>query len=161
MADEGLLAAAREIVRGAAERDPWLFGLRLAGIGWATVELERGAEELAAAFRRIGLPEPRWSPGQRDELLGSTAWVSREAWPAEGMDQAPALVLLEPDTEGRLAATLARFDEGVAAAYLAPQGGASTVDPARLGRSSAGPLGNGRLVLARPAWGPNVIVLDR
>ena len=161
MADEGLLAAAREIVRGAAERDPWLFGLRLSGIGWATVELERGAEELTAAFRRAGLPEPRWSPGQRDELLGATAWVSREAWPAEGMELAPALVLLEPDTEGRLAATLARFDEGVAAVYLAPERGASSVEAARLGRSSGGPLGNGRLVLARPAWGPNVIVLDR
>jgi len=161
VADAGLLAAAREIVRGAAERDPWLFGLRLAGIAWATVELERGAEELTAAFRRAGLPEPRWSPGARDDLLGATAWVSREPWPAEGLDHAPALVLVEPDTEGRLAATLARFGEGVAATYLAPEGAGPAVDPTRLGRPAAGPLGSGRLVLARPAWGPNVLVLAR
>ena len=161
MAGEGLLTAAREVVRSAAERDPWLFGLRLAGIGWATVELERAAGELAAAFRQAGMPEPRWSPGARDDLLGATTWVSREPWPAEGMDRPPAIVLLEPDTEGRLAATLSRFDEGVAAAYLAPEPGVSLVEAARLGRPGAGPLGSSRLVLARPAWGPNVVVLDR
>jgi hypothetical protein len=161
MADEGLLAATREIIRSAAERDPWLFGLRLAGIGWATVELERAAEELTTSFRRAGMPEPRWSPGVRDDLLGSTSWVSHEPWPAEGLERPPAIVLLEPDTEGRLAATLARFDEGVAAAYLAPEPGVSRVDATRLGRPAAGPLGSSRLVLARPAWGPNVVVLDR
>jgi hypothetical protein len=90
-------------------------------------------------------------------------------------------VLLEPDTEGRLAATLARFGEGVGAVYVTPRpdhgagpDGApsadaaprasdapSAIDAARLGRPAAGPLGPGRLVLARPAWGPNIVVLDR
>jgi hypothetical protein len=82
--------------------------------------------------------------------------------------------VLEPDTEGRLAAALARSGEGVAAIYLAPKprdtaaaGGASPterpqrIDPTRLGHPAPGPLGSGRLLLARPTWGPHVIVLDR
>ena len=86
MADESLLAAARSLVADAAARDAWLFDLRVAGIGWATVELERAAEEVAAAFAKGGIPAPRWSPAPRDELLGAMAWMSREWWPAEGMD---------------------------------------------------------------------------
>jgi hypothetical protein len=162
VAGEGLLTAAMALVADAAGRDAWLAGLRIAGIGWATVELERAAEDLASAFRRAGMPEPRWSPGTRDELLGAEAWVSREPWPAAGIEPAPAVVLLEPDTEGRLAATLARFDEGVGAVYLARRPDATTpIDPTRLGRPATGPLGAARLVLARPAWGPNVLVVDR
>lgn len=160
----GLLAAAASIVREAAARDPWLMGLRLDGIGWATVELERAAGELAEAFLRAGLPEPRWSPGGRDDVLGASTWVSRE-WrdpgPDTRSDRPTAVVLLEPDTEGRLAATLARFGEGVGAVYLAPPPDGPAIDPARLGRPAGGPLGQGRLVLARPPWGPNVVVLDR
>jgi hypothetical protein len=162
--DGGLLAAAASIVRQAAARDPWLMGLRQAGIGWATVELERAAGELAEAFRRAGLPDPRWSPGARDELLGASTWVSRE-WrdpgPITRSDTPKAVVLLEPDTEGRLAATLARFGEGVGVTYLAPRPDGPASDPARLGRRAAGPLGHGRLVLSRPPWGPNIVVLDR
>ena len=80
-----------------------------------------------------------------------------------GHRRPPAIVLLEPDTEGRLAATLARFGEGVGAIYVAPRAGdpPGRVDPVRVGRPSPGPLGSGRTVLARPAWGPHVIVLDR
>jgi hypothetical protein len=136
------------------------MGLRQVGIGWATVELERAAEELAEAFRGAGLPDPRWSPGDRDELLGASSWVSHE-WVEPGAAAATVVVLLEPDTEGRLAATLARFGEGVAATYLAPRPDGPAIDPARLGRRATGPLGAGRLVLARPPWGPNVVVLDR
>jgi hypothetical protein len=161
MTDEGLLAAARSLVGDASTRDPWLFGLRVAGIGWATVELERAAGDLAAAFARAGMPEPRWTPAPRDELLGAMAWVSREWWPAEGLEVPPAVVLLEPDTEGRLAATLARFGEGVGVAYLARAAAQSNVVSTRLGLAAGGPLGAARLVLARPTWGPNLVVLDR
>ena len=163
MADTGLLAAANQVRADAAARDPWLMGVPLAGIGWATVELERAAEDLTAAFVQAGMPEPAWIPAQRHDLLGASAWVSREWWPTWGAEEPPAIVLLEPDTEGRLAATLARFGEGVGAVYVAPlpHEPPNRVDAARLGRPAAGPLGAGRLVLARPAWGPNVIVLDR
>lgn len=149
-----LLAAAEGIRIGGELHDPWLSGLRLAGIGWATVELERGAEELFEALKEAGMPEPNWAPASRDAVLGGSAWV------AGGDDGRPAIVLLEPDTEGRLAATLARFGEGVAAVYLEATGD-GVVEPARVGRSSAGPLGRSRIILARPAWGPHVIVMER
>lgn len=161
MGDQGILTAAHALRIEAMSRDPWLARLRFAAIGWATVELERAAEELSIAFSRARLPEPDWSPAPRDALLGAAAWRSdsvSERW--------PGVILLEPDTEGRLAATLARFDEGVAAIYLeAPAGAASdpdarvTVDRARVGAVAAGPLGPSRLVLARPAWGPHVVVV--
>ncbi|HXG25324.1 MAG TPA: hypothetical protein VNL94_00510 [Candidatus Binatia bacterium] len=163
MSGSGILADATAIVLDAAGRDPWLPGLRIAGIGWATVELERAAAELDEVFRRAACQAPRWAPGPRDDLLGATAWVSLEPWREHERERAPAVVLLEPDTEGRLAATLARFGEGVGAVYLrrSTEPSATVIDPARLGRPATGPLGPGRLVLARPAWGPNVVVLDR
>ncbi len=159
-----LLEAADAIVREAADRDPWLTALTTTGVGWATVELERAAEELTAAFAQDGRPPPRWSPGRRDDLLGAGTWISREPWSYGGEEPAPALVLLEPDTEGRLAATLARFGEGVAAVYVGGRGAAAQAarpDATRLGRPAEGPLGLARLVLARPTWGPTVLVLDR
>jgi hypothetical protein len=170
----GLLAVANDIRRAAAERDPWLAGLRLAGIGWGTVELERAAEELSAAFASARLPAPDWAPAARDAHLGATTWVGSTGWfGAEGAPRGlanpelPAVILLEPDLEGRLAATLARFDEGVAAIYLeAPRppttgadAGPYPFDPTRVGAAAPGPLGLGRMVLARPAWGPHVIVV--
>ena len=160
---EALLGAADALRIEAAARDPWLHRLRLAGIGWATVELERAAEDLATGFRRGGAPEPTWRIGVRDELLGAGAWTSAIAWALPGGDAWPELVLLEPDTEGRLAAALARFDEGVAAVYLAPRRGApiEPADASRLGAVAAGPLGPQRIVLARPGWGPHVLVLAR
>ena len=163
MSDPGLLAAATQVRADAGARDPWLLGVPLVGIGWATVELERAAEDLTAAFARAGRPEPAWTPGPRDELLGASAWISREWWPTWGPDDPPAIVLLEPDTEGRLAATLAKFGEGVGAVYVAPRPGdpPGRIDPARIGRPTPGPLGGGQIVLARPAWGPHVVVLDR
>ena len=153
-----MIAAATAVVADAAGRDPWLAGSRVAAIGWATVELERAADELTLAFRRAGMPEPAWSPGPRDGLLGGSSWVSREWWPAPDGSDGPAIAILEPDTEGRLAASLARFGEGVAAVYL--ESPAGNVERARLGAAVAGPCGPARLVLARPTWGPHVLVLD-
>lgn len=170
----GLLTVASDIRRAAAERDPWVAGLRLVGVGWGTVELERAAEELSNAFAAARLPAPDWVPASRDAHLGASAWVGATGWfGAEGAPRGlsdpelPAVVLLEPDTEGRLAATLARFDEGVAAIYLeAPRppapgadAGPYAFDPARVGAPAPGPLGLGRMVLARPTWGPHVIVV--
>jgi hypothetical protein len=157
LSDGGLLRAAHAVRAEAATRDPWLRSLPIAGIGWATVELERAAADLDAAFDRAGMPKRAWSPASRDELLGAIAWSSSEWWPTWDGGEPPAVVLLEPDTEGRLAAALARSGEGVATIYLVPTGTEAT----RLGRPAAGPLGSGRLLLARPTWGPHVIVLDR
>jgi len=151
---EGLLSAAEAVRVGAAAHDAWLSGLRLVGIGWATVELERAAEQFWDAFMNAGLPDPQWEPATREGLLGAAAWFE------PGDAGRPAIVLLEPDTESRLAATLARFGEGVAAVYLQPAGDQG-VESSRVGRPSPGPLGTSRIVLAGPTWGPHAIVVER
>ena len=50
-----LLAAAEAARSAAAGRDPWLSELPIAGIGWASVELDRAACELASitAFEAV------------------------------------------------------------------------------------------------------------
>jgi len=71
----------------------------------------------------------------------------------------PLLVVLEPDTEGRLAASLARHGEGVAAIYVTTRPGAVLVAGA-FGIPAGGPLGRGRR-LARGGIGePSIVVLD-
>jgi hypothetical protein len=156
----GLVAAAEAIRAQAAERDgpdgP-IGRAELVGIGWATVELERAARELGA---ELGIDPGGWVPTARDALLGARAWSA----PAP-VDDGPAIVLLEPDAEGRLAATLVRFAEGVGAVYLrAPVEGrsapaAGSVHP-RVSAVAQSALGPARLVLDRPAWGPNVLLLE-
>jgi hypothetical protein len=151
MSGGDLFAAAEAILAVAAERHAWLADLDLVGIGWATVELDRAAREAEE-----GLPGA-WVAGQPDRLLGASTRLR-----PTGRDGV-TLILLEPDTEGRLAASLARFGEGVAAVYLAGDRGGDArndVGSAYLGRPEPGPLGPGRLVSGAPAWGPHLIVLD-
>jgi hypothetical protein len=140
------LAAAAEAIRAAAaERDPWLADLPVAGVGWATVELDRAAAELSpgGAFTAVG----------RDANLG--AFARRASLHRPG----PTLVLLEPATEGLLAAALARFGEGVRIVYLGALDRADVDDTPRLGPPRPGPLGPARLVIGRPPWGPHALVL--
>jgi len=141
-----LLAAAEAIRADAAARDPWLAELPIAGIGWATVELDRAARELARAGPFEGV--------QGDATLGASA---RRA--SLGDRVRPVTILMEPDTEGLLAAALARFGEGVAAVYLGPLDRADVDDTPSLGPPRPGPLGPARLVIGRPTWGPHVLVL--
>ncbi len=116
-------------------------GVRLLGVGWATVDLTRGASELAA---RLGLDPGGFRSSEEDGWLGAASLVARVG--------GSSLVVLEPITEGRVAAALARFGEGPVAVYLGLPGPASgTVRP--------GPLGAGSLVTGAPAWGPFAIVL--
>jgi hypothetical protein len=144
-----LLEAADAVRAAAAARDARAAGLPLAGIGWATVEHERAIRELdalLAADRAPGVdggpgpPHRPWTAIGRDSVLGAQGWVRDPG--AEG--ERPALVVLEPDTEGRLAASLARFGEGVAVAYLGD-----------------GPPGPGALARGGAAWGPHAVLLGR
>ncbi len=111
------------------------------GRGWATVELERGAAEL----------EDRLAPGaafemaSRSAILGARCLRGRaRRVEAENQDEdagADWIVLLEPDTEGRLAGYLARFGEGWAATWAVADD-----DEERPGTGVAvGPLGEERL----------------
>jgi hypothetical protein len=113
-------------------------------VGWATVELDRAAEELA---RWLGRGEI-FADAPSSSLLGARCRIGRSG--AAG----PWIVLLEPSTEGRLAASLARTGEGWVAVW--------TADPPDAGRWSAerpGPLGAERLALGGPVEGPHRLLV--
>ena len=119
-------------------------------LGWATVELDRAAVELAAHL----VPGERFRDAPSSVALGARARLGRMRLPD---DREIWLVLLEPDTEGRLAATLARAGEGWAATWTiaGPEGEPSTRPVAR-----QGPLGTERLVQGGPAAGPHRLLVE-
>jgi hypothetical protein len=115
-------------------------------------------------------------------LLGARcrqAKATAEALGRQELDGEVILLLLEPSTEGRLAATLARHGEGWAATWFAAadeedDAGAGAVsltagvDPFVEGDESsrpmrsavrAGPLGPERLLLDGPVTGPHRLVV--
>lgn len=124
-------------------------------LGWATVDLDRMARVFAEAY-----------PGSvtstrdlaQDELLGA---YCRLVLP--GVAGVPALVLIEPSTEGRLAATLARHGEGPMAIWLEDQSYTPDLpDPPSDPRRSiamAGPFGTEALLLGGPIHGPHRLVV--
>ena len=136
-----LAAAARE---AASRPDP---GGRPFAIGWATVELDRAASELAS---ELGLPAAAFAPAPASEILGATCRVADGALP-DGL----SLVILEPATEGRIAATMARLGEGPAVIW-------SPADNEIVAGTSAarpGPFGPERLVLGGPVHGPHRLLV--
>ena len=106
---------------------------RLVAVGWATVDLERTLDDL-------GLDA---GPVVDEPLLGARACRID----LEGM----AIVVLEPTTEGRLAAALARRGEGICALYL---GAGGSMSPAARITGLGVP---GRLLPHDHPWGPFVI----
>ncbi len=82
----------------------------LVAIGWATVELDRWASFAPA-------------PAADDTLLGARCAIVADAAALSASPAASSVpvALLEPSTEGRLAAFLARHGEGPAVLYLAAQ----------------------------------------
>lgn len=137
---DDLVAAAERIRANAAATNPELVPLPLAGIGWATVEGDRAIRELDGGMALEGGAGPAegWTELSRDASLGARVWRRGRA---DGLAR-PIVFVLEPDTEGRLAASLARFGEGVAVIYL-----------------GYGSLGRARIVRGGKPWGPNVVVL--
>lgn len=130
-----LLTAAEGIRAAAAAAEPSLAALPVIGVGWATVDAERASAELDAVIGE----RAAWPSQARASLLGARV-VRREPSPDAGVD----LLVLEPDTEGRLAAFLARYGEGVGAVYLSPAG-----------------TGVDRVTPVHPRWGPFAIVRGR
>lgn len=108
---------------------------RLIAVGWATVDLERAAAD-------AGLPTAELPA---DRLLGARA---------ARLGESPIL-LLEPNTEGRMAAALARHGEGPIALYVAAGGLAIPV--AWVG--VAGPFGPSALLEPGRTWGPFLIAV--
>ena len=109
---------------------------RRVGQGWATVELERAEGQVCDL---VG-GDLRFSDTQRSVLLGARC---RRASTPEG----EWIVLMEPDTEGRLAGLLARQGEGWAATW--EEHATEDAKPAAV----AGPLGPELLAPDQPARG--------
>lgn len=117
--------------------------------GWATVDVDRAAR----SYQRIDNPS-RASINARDDVLGATVRLIRSTDDLE-------IALLEPFTEGRLAAALARHGEGVVALYmLVDAAGPAHARAAGfvLTAPGTGPFGAERLVLGGPRWGPFIIL---
>jgi hypothetical protein len=129
--------------------------LRVVGTGLATLDLDLAEERARATIAHRAI-----SAAADDVLLGARCRIVVRT-------RGPSIVLLEPNTEGRLAASLARFGQEPVVAYLrtvVPGDDVLTpVAAAGIGLSAPtpGPLGLSRLVLGGPAWGPHVILVDR
>jgi hypothetical protein len=140
--------------RGGEESDGDLCVL---GLGWATVDTERSATEFV---RALDLPGTATSV-DRDRLVGAYAHqLVDERFPGG------RLLILEPSTEGRLAATLARDGEGPAVLYLGAFDGLDAwIAHARtmgvvISRAEDGPLGRSVLILGGAPSGPHLVVAD-
>jgi hypothetical protein len=128
--------------------------LRVIATGVATVDLDQAEEQARATIvhRAItGAPD--------DVLLGARCRIVV-------VHHGPSLVLLEPNTEGRLAASLARYGQEPVVSYMTSVvQGDDVVGPAAtagiaLSPPTPGPLGVSRLVLGGPAWGPHLILVE-
>jgi hypothetical protein len=111
--------------------------------GWATVELERAAAELGGSLvdgTGFEAAEPSIALGARC-LLGPAA------------DGRGVIVLLEPDTEGRIARFLARHGEGWAATWLDGEDADDRRRMVVMDGPTPGPFGPERLERGLP-WGP-------
>lgn len=115
---------------------------------WATVDLDRAVGDLATTGRV--LPD--------DPLLGAAIRLVRR-------ETGPSIALAEPITEGRLAASLARFGEGPAGRYVvAPNGLPAAARElaargVRVSRPADGPFGRSVLVLGGPVAGPHLVLV--
>ena len=136
----------------------------LVAVGWATVELDRAEQELEPWLGPVAAADRAGTATGRDvaePLLGAVARV-------RGAPDLPGarLVLLEPVTEGRLAASLARDGEGPCALYLTTRhgpgaGGVSGRDGrGAFSGPAVGPLGPARLALGGPVAGPHLLLLE-
>jgi hypothetical protein len=117
-------------------------------IGWATIELDRAERDLGRQARKGS------SPDLADPHLGAMARAANDG----GSD----LLLLEPSTEGPLAAGLARHGEGPLALYLVvPPAAVERVRSAGfvLSPPTLGPLGQQRRVLTGPRDGPFLLLV--
>jgi hypothetical protein len=118
------------------------LGLPVLAVGWATVDSERAVAELAE--------HGPFEAATDEAILGARCVVDRR-------DAGVRLAILEPNTEGRLAATLARHDEGPAVLWVA---GPSPQD-LRLSTPADGPFGPERLVLGGTLGGRHLLVVER
>jgi hypothetical protein len=149
--DHGGPAGLEDLLALALAVAPQLAGHPILALGWATVDIDavRRRIEADAGFGAF-------EAAPHDDHLGARAVVHRPGEPSGE----PIEVLLEPDTEGRLAASLARHGEGFAAIWFGPRPDISEDPPSGFGRVADGPLGPCRLLLGGPPWGLSVLLLE-
>jgi hypothetical protein len=145
-----VLADARVMVAPAPSPDVDASRIRPVAVGWATVELDRAADELAAD---LAIEAGTFVAGADSVALGARTRVARAVLPG-GI----SIAILEPATEGRLVAILARHDEGPAAIWF-------EADETRFGQPPAGriipgggPFGPERLLATGP---PDRFLVER
>lgn len=119
---------------------------RAVAVGWATVELDRAARELA----HLLAPGTDFRTAASSVILGARC----RSGPAAAV---PGLwiALLEPETEGHLAGTLARFGEGWMATWAVADASAPSGSTAR-----PGPFGAERLLSGGPLNVPYRLVVE-
>jgi hypothetical protein len=122
---------------------------RVLAVIWATVDRDRVLAGLDLAAERLA----------DDPHLGASVTLVR---PADG----DPIAILEPVTEGRLAATLARHGEGPVGEYvegplpLEAIGGAAAAAVLAIGRPADGPFGRSVLVLPSRLGGPLLVLVQ-
>ena len=121
---------------------------RVLAVGWATVELDRAAEELAHLL----------APGAGFGAAASSVLLGARCRSAPAADAGLWIALLEPDTEGRLAASLARSGEGWVATWVLAE--PTGTDSAALSAARPGPFGPERLRLGGGLAGPHRLVVE-
>ena len=119
---------------------------RLVAIGWATVETERATGELAVA---LGIAETAFRAAQGSVALGASCLVAEMPLPG-----GVGLAVIEPATEGRIAAGLARWDEGPLVAWYEAAAPTSVTPP-----GIPGPFGPERLVRGDRLTGPHRLLV--
>lgn len=133
----------------------------LVGVAWSTVELDRAETELGNWLTGSD-PAAALADGA-DAHLGARTRVRRTHALPGGR-----IVLAEPSTEGRLAASLARDGEGPCALYVAPAGGLEAwLGEARgnglstrAARRLDGPFGASVLLPPGSPAGPFILVVE-
>ena len=121
---------------------------RVIGRGWATVDLDRATGELSDLLQ----PGTSFEEAPRSVILGARCLRGRARLHEDAATD--WIVLLEPDTEGRLAAFLARSGEGWAATWSSqPAGWANRP-------GTPGPLGEERLSGRIGVAGPFPLLLS-
>jgi hypothetical protein len=125
--------------------------------GWATVDTDRTERDLIASFGSSAPVRSRDLPD--DTQLGARCRL------IESGAATLEILLLEPVTEGRIAASLARFGEGVVAVYVVLPAGRFRavlrdlrVAGLILSGEGHGPFGRQHLVTGGPPWGAHLCV---
>ena len=117
-------------------------------LGWATVDLDRAEHAFRAALLGFTVASEDMPD---DALLGACCRLIRTAVPGVA-----TALLLEPFTEGRLAATLARHGEGPAAVWLRED---PAWDPPGSAAEASAPMGR-RSSPAQGPFGTEVLLRD-